>query len=118
MQTMAGLSRSGSIDPSDRPYGQPVGDYPKSYTVPEGELAAILDLQMTYEDAFSQHDGYFRGRYVERSRTQRDGRTVVIVQELGMGWAVELTLDASGDVIAAVPLQREQARELDNPPRA
>ena len=87
--------------------------YPKSYTVPEGELAAILDLQMTYEDAFTQHEGYFRGRYVERSRAQRDGRTVVIVQERGMGWAVELTLDAAGDVREAVALQPEKARELD-----
>ena len=86
--------------------------YPKSYRIPDGELAAIRELGMSYHDARTQQDGYLAS-WIERSRCQRGGHTVVTLQERGQGWAVEITLDAWGDVAEVVPLPPETARALD-----
>ena len=84
----------------------------KTYSIPDRELAALRDLGMSFDDARARPDGYLSS-WIERGRMQRDGRTVVTMQERGQGWAVEITLDECGDVAAVVALSPEQARALE-----
>lgn len=86
--------------------------YSKTYKLPGRELAAIRDLGMSYDDARSSHDGYFAS-WIERRKTERDGRQVITLQERGQGWAVEVTLDGNGAVAEAVALSPDDARALD-----
>lgn len=97
---------------SNPSYFRPMAGYAKNYKLPDRELAAILNLGMTYEDARTRHDGYFSS-WIERARTVRDGRPVITLQERGQGWAVEVTLDTSGNVAKAAALSAERAGELE-----
>jgi hypothetical protein len=84
----------------------------KTYSIPDRELDALRDLGMSFAEARTQPDGYLAS-WIERGRTQRDGRTVVTMQERGQGWAVEITLDDAGDVAEVVALSPARARELE-----
>jgi DNA-directed RNA polymerase subunit RPC12/RpoP len=84
----------------------------KTYSIPDRELDALRDLGMSFAEARTQPDGYLAS-WIERGRTQRDGRTVVTMQERGQGWAVEITLDANGDVAHVLSLPPDQARALE-----
>ena len=86
--------------------------YTKTYSIPAREIAAIRDLGMSYADARSAPDGHLSS-WIERKRESRCGTTWVTVQERGQGWAVDIALDASGDVTEVVALSPEIARALE-----
>ena len=87
-------------------------DYAKTYSIPEREIAAIRNLGMSYADARSAPDGHLSS-WIERKRETRGGKTWVTVQERGQGWAVDLALDAAGDVSDVVALSADTARALE-----
>jgi hypothetical protein len=84
----------------------------KTYSIPEREVAALKHLGMSYADARSAPDGPLSS-WIERRRQLRGSTTWLTLQERGQGWAVELALDASGDVIDVVALPPDVARSLD-----
>lgn len=84
----------------------------RSYSIPERELSAIKKLGMSYADARSAPDGQLSS-WIERSRDVRAGTTWVTLQERGQGWAVEIAVDASGDVTDVVALSADAARALE-----
>jgi hypothetical protein len=81
--------------------------YTKTYEIPQRELEAIRNPGMSYEDARTSRDGLLAS-WIERSRSGN----VIVLQERGQGWAVEITLDGGGDIASVVALSPEQARAL------
>jgi hypothetical protein len=91
----------------------------KDYTVPGRVLDEITNLGCSYADAWSPPDGYFTNSCVERERFTRDGAQWVVIWARVREFAVEVQLDALGDVVQVVPVEPERAyamaRAADGP---
>jgi hypothetical protein len=89
-----------------------MNSYTKTYTVPERELTAILNLGMSLREARSGNDGALAS-WIERARFERDGYRWVTLQERGQGYAIEIAIDEVDNVLDAIALLPDEARALD-----
>jgi hypothetical protein len=81
----------------------------KDYTVPPRVLDTLRNLGCSYAEAWAPPDGYFTNNSVERERFTRAGAQWALVVERSREFAVELQLDALGDVVQVVPVEPERA---------